>query len=56
MKQKKRFKNFGNISYRYQLPVHKWLIYQYRPQKSHVGQSLVLKSILFIWSMHLSQY
>jgi len=27
MKQKTRFKNFGNSGYRYQLSVHEWLIY-----------------------------
>jgi len=42
MKQKTRFKNFGNIGYQYRLSVHEWPIYQYRPQKSHIGRSLVL--------------
>jgi len=32
MKQKSRFKNFGNIGYRYRLSVHKWPMYRYRPQ------------------------
>jgi len=40
MKQKTRFKNFGNIGYRYWLSVHEWPIYQYRPHKSHISQSL----------------
>ena len=39
MKQKTRFKHFGNVGY--WLSAHEWLIYQYRPQKSHIGQSLV---------------
>jgi len=30
MKQKTRFKNFGNIGYR--LLVHEWPIYRYQPQ------------------------
>jgi len=44
MKQKTRFKNFGNISYRYWLSVHEWPIY--RPQKSHIGRSLNLWYVL----------
>jgi len=42
MKPKTRFKFFRNIGYRYWLSVHNWLIYrhQYRPQKSHIDQSL----------------
>jgi len=43
-KQKTRFKNFGNIGYRYRLSVHGWLMYQYRPQKSHVDQYLILNT------------
>jgi len=39
MKQKTRFKHFGNVGY--WPSAHEWLIYQYRPQKSHIGQSLV---------------
>jgi len=31
MEQKARFKNFRNIGYQYQLSVHEWLMYQYRP-------------------------
>jgi len=41
MKQKTRFKNFENIGYQYRLLVHEWPIYRYRPQKSHIGRSLV---------------
>jgi len=33
MKQKTRFKNFGNIGYWYWLSAHEWLIYQYHPPK-----------------------
>jgi len=42
MKQKSRFKSFGNTGYQYQLSVHAWLIYWYRhwTQKSRIGQSL----------------
>jgi len=39
MKQKTRFKNFGNIDYR--LSVHEWPMYRYRPQKSHISRFLV---------------
>jgi len=42
MKQKKRFKNFGNIGYRYWLSVLEWPIYGHRPQKSHIGRSLTI--------------
>jgi len=34
MKQKTKLKTFGNIGYQYQLLVHEWLIYWYRPQKN----------------------
>jgi len=39
MKQKTRFKNFGNIGYR--PSAHEWPIYRYRPQKSHIGRFLL---------------
>jgi len=44
MKQKTRFKNFGNNGYQYRLLVHEWPIdqYRYRPPKSHVSQSLLV--------------
>jgi len=50
MNQKTRFKNFGNIGYRYQLSVHEWLKYQYqhRPQKSHIDRSLFLSTLVYI--------
>jgi len=38
MKQKTRFTNFGNIGIG---SAHEWPIYRYRPQKSHIGRSLV---------------
>jgi len=43
MKQKTSFKIFENIGYWYRLPVHEWPIYphRYRPQKSHIGRSLL---------------
>jgi len=37
MKQKTRFKNFGNIGY--WLSIHEWSIHRYRPQKSHIGRT-----------------
>jgi len=40
MKQKTKFKNFGNISYR--LSVHEWPIYWYRPHKICISRSLML--------------
>jgi len=39
MKQKTRFINFRNTGY--QLSTHELPTYQYRPQKSHIGRSLV---------------
>jgi len=39
MKQKTRFKNFGNIDY-YRLSVHEWRIYRYRLQNGRIGRSL----------------
>jgi len=41
MKQKTRFKNFGNVGYWYWLLVHEWLIYRYWPKKRYICQSLV---------------
>jgi len=41
MKQKTRFKNFGNIGYQYWLLVQKWSIWIYWPE-SHIGRSLKL--------------
>jgi len=49
---KTRFKNFRNISCWYQLSVHEWLIYRYRPQKSHVGRFLVICTII-MWLLTL---
>jgi len=40
MKQKTRFKNFGNTSYCCQLSAQEWPIYRYQTQKSHIGRSL----------------
>jgi len=37
MKQKTRFKNFGNIV---SATGHDWPVYRYRPQKSHIGRPL----------------
>jgi len=34
MKQKTRFKNFGNVVYRYQLSVHEWAMYWYQGKKN----------------------
>jgi len=45
MKQKSRFENFRNIGYQYRLSVHAQPIYRHRPQKSHIGQSLVIMSL-----------
>jgi len=43
MKQKTRFKNFGNILLvSADISAHEWPIYRYRPQKSHTGRSLVV--------------
>jgi len=39
MKQKTRFKNFRNISYR--LSVHEWPKYWYWSPKSHIVRSLL---------------
>jgi len=58
MKQKTRFKNFGNIGYQYRLLVHEWLMYQYRPQNSHISRSLLVlfscnKQTLFCYFVYI---